>query len=162
MTNTTEKLSFLGIGPKIAIFSLPLVAISIIASYLWPEWFRMSFIPRPVELVTGWIVLAGGLVFYAVTVRGLLKGLRENRLITGGAYRLCQNPLYAAFIFFFLPAVALLTGSWLVLISDIAFYVAFKLYIRQEYEQLERLFGEEYLDYRRRTRELLPLPKRKK
>ncbi len=32
MTNTTEKLSFLGIGPKIAIFSLPLVAIAIIVS----------------------------------------------------------------------------------------------------------------------------------
>ncbi len=160
--NAPEKLSFLGIGPKIAIFSLPLVAIAIIASYLWPGWFMMSFIPRPVELVTGWIMIAGGLVFYAITVQGLLKGLRENRLITGGAYRLCQNPLYAAFIFFFLPAVALLTGSWLVLLSDIAFYAAFKLYIRQEYEQLERLFGDEYLEYRRRTRELLPLPKSRK
>ena len=156
------KLGFLGIGPRIAWFTFPALAVAITASYLEPQLFLMNFIPRPISMVAGWIFLIPGLIFYAFTASTLAKGIRLNMLLTTGTFSLCRNPLYADFIYFIFPSVGLLTNSWLVLACTPVAYLAFKMNIHLEYEQLERIFGEDYKAYAERTRELLPIPKRKR
>jgi protein-S-isoprenylcysteine O-methyltransferase Ste14 len=91
----------------------------------------------------------------------LLKGLKETRLVTKGAFYLCQNPLYAAILLFILPALSLLLNSWLILTSSLVGYIMFKIYIKGEYKELETFFGNEYLKYKSETPEFLPLPLKK-
>ena len=52
-----------------------------------------------------------------------------------------------------IPALSLMMNSWLVLTSSIVAYIVFKFYIKDEQDELEKVFGEEYLEYKRKTSE---------
>jgi protein-S-isoprenylcysteine O-methyltransferase Ste14 len=155
------KLNFLGVGPKIAIVLLPWLLSSIILSTHNRGMF--SFTPEKSSLlfISGIVLLVFGIVFYGSTVRLLLKGLKETRLVTNGAFSLCQNPLYSSIILFIIPALSLMINSWLVLTSSVAGYILFKLFIKNEYTELENIFGNDYIKYKNETPEFFPFPLKK-
>jgi protein-S-isoprenylcysteine O-methyltransferase Ste14 len=159
--NIMKKLNFLGIGPKIASVLLPYLILSIVLS----THFKLIFcyIPHksPGLFYSGLALLLVGLVFYSFTVRLLIKGLNETRLVTNGAFFLCQNPLYTSMILFIIPALSLIINSWLVLTSSIIGYILFKIFIKAEYIELEKFFGESYLTYKKITPEFFPFPFKK-
>jgi protein-S-isoprenylcysteine O-methyltransferase Ste14 len=152
-----EKLSFFGVGPKIGRILVPWLALSITLSIVVKETFRYTESHRGL-LIAGIILMVFGLIFYFSTVRLLLKGLKETKLVTGGAYSLCQNPLYASIILFIIPALSFLMNSWLILTTSFIGYILCKVYINKEYSELEKFFGEEYLEYKKRTPEFFPFP----
>jgi protein-S-isoprenylcysteine O-methyltransferase Ste14 len=156
-----EKLNFFGVGPKIGIILLPWLAVTIIISCIKKNLFSFTSGGGTILLIAGIILMAFGLIFYASTVRLLLKGLKETRLVTNGAFSLCQNPLYSSIILFIIPALSLLLNSWLILTTSITGYILFKLYIRNEYNELEKFFGENYLRYKNETPEFFPVPLKK-
>lgn len=155
------KLNFLGIGPKIGIVLLPWLAATIILSSLNKELFIYSSGNQNILLICGIVLMTSGLVFYFSTVRLLLKGLKETRLMTKGAYSLCQNPLYSSIILLIIPALSLILNSWLILTSSIIGYIMFKIFIKKEYSELESFFGEDYYRYRNETPEFFPVPLKK-
>lgn len=148
----------LGIGPRMAAWGAPALALGILATVVWREQCRIILLPRAVSVSLGAVMLAAGLVLYASTARLLMGEVRKGVLVTGGPFAWCQNPLYAAFILLLIPAAALLADSWPILLVSPVLYAAFKLHIAQEYRELEAAFGEPYRAYRARTGELLPLP----
>lgn len=152
-----NKMSFYGIGPKIAIVFLPWLAVTIIISIIWKELFIYTIENKGI-FIAGIILMISGLIFYFSTVRLLLNGLKETKLMTKGAYSLCQNPLYASICLFIVPALSLILNSWLVLTTSITGYILFKIYIKKEYQELEKFFGEEYTIYRKHTPEFFPFP----
>jgi protein-S-isoprenylcysteine O-methyltransferase Ste14 len=156
-----EKLNFLGIGPRIAVVLIPWLIVAIILSRIYPDFFAYTYGIHNFLLVPGIILMIIGLVFYFSTVRLLLKGLKETRLITKGPYSLCQNPLYASLIILIIPALSLLLNSWLVLTSCLTGYILFRTSIKSEYSELERIFGEPYRRYRSTTSEFFPFPSKK-
>jgi protein-S-isoprenylcysteine O-methyltransferase Ste14 len=157
-----ERLNFLGIGPKIAIVFLPWLVVSIVLSQLYKGDFIISNEYRTILLIAGIILLITGFALYFSTVRLLLNGLKETRLVTTGAFGLCQNPLYSSIILLIVPALALILNSWLILTASAAGYITFKIFIRSEYTELEKFFGEEYLKYRLSTPEFFPRLRRKR
>jgi len=48
-------------------------------------------------------------------------------------------------------------NSWLVLTTSLVGYVPLKLFIKTEYQELEKFFGEKYLKYKSETPEFFPL-----
>lgn len=72
-------------------------------------------------------------------------------LVTGGPFRLSRNPIYLAFTVA-TCGIALLTASWWPLILLPLALVAITGVIRGEEQRLQRIFGEGYADYCRRTR----------
>jgi protein-S-isoprenylcysteine O-methyltransferase Ste14 len=156
-----NKLNFLGIGPKIAIVLLPWLGISIVLSSGKIRLFKYISESSAILMTAGIILMAAGLVFYLSTVRMLLKGLKETRLMTTGPYSLCQNPLYASLILVIIPALSLILNSWLVLTTTVIGYILFKLFIKSEYLELEKFFGKDYLNYRKNTPEFFPLSLKK-
>jgi protein-S-isoprenylcysteine O-methyltransferase Ste14 len=153
-----SKLNFLGIGPKIARVLLPWLLISIVLSTHFKKMFSFTQEKSSLLFICGIILLGFGLIFYGSTVRLLLKGLKETRLVTNGAFSLCQNPLYSSIILFILPALSLIINSWLVLTTSITGYILFKVYIKKEYNELEKNFGNEYIKYKNETPEFFPVP----
>jgi protein-S-isoprenylcysteine O-methyltransferase Ste14 len=113
-------------------------------------------------LTAGIVLLIIGLIFYFSTVRFLLKGLKETKLMTKGPYSLCQNPLYASLILLVIPALSLILNSWLILTASFVGYFLFKSFINREYSELEKFFGEDYLKYKSETPEFFPLPLKRK
>lgn len=155
------KLNFLGIGPKVAVVLLPWLAASIVVSSMKINCFKYAPGGSDILLIAGILLMLAGLVFYFSTVKLLLKGLRETRLVTEGPYSICQNPLYTSLILFILPALSLILNSWLVLTTSIIGYILFQLFIKIEYKELEKFFGEDYLKYKKETPEFFPIPKTK-
>lgn len=153
-----EKLNFFGVGPKIGRIVLPWLTITIALTIIFPGIFTMGATVRQPFLIAGIILIVVALVFYFTTLRLMLPGIRENRLITTGAYRLCRNPLYAALILFFMPGLALLLNSWIILTVSLVGYLLFRKFVHEEEEALERIFGEEFRIYRAKTSCLFPNP----
>ena len=151
-----DKLNFLGIGPKIAVVLLPWLGTSIVLSCTDMRLFKYMSETSDFMIVAGIAIMLLGLIFYFSTVKMLLKGLKETRLMTKGPYSCCQNPLYASLILFIIPALSLLLNSWLIFTASIAGYILFKLFIRSEYIELEKFFGDDYLKYKRETPEFIP------
>jgi protein-S-isoprenylcysteine O-methyltransferase Ste14 len=156
-----KKLDFFGIGPKIAIVMLPWLAVSIILSIVLKNTFAFTTDNKKIILLTGILLMLFGLIFYFSTVRVLLKGLRETKLQTKGAFSLCRNPLYSSIALFIIPALSLILNSWLVLTTSIVGYIMFKVHIKDECRELEKFFGAEYLKYKSETPEFFPFPVKK-
>jgi protein-S-isoprenylcysteine O-methyltransferase Ste14 len=151
-----KKIDFFGAGPKIGRIALPYFAVTIALACSFPSIFCFGVGVKQYMMIAGAVLLACGLVCYGLTIRSLLKGLKETRLITTGLYSYCQNPLYAVIMLLFIPGIALMLNSWLVLTTTIAGYLVFKRLISQEYNEMTELFGEEYKRYKETTPEFFP------
>ena len=79
-----EKLSFLGIGPRIALWTFPSIALSLVLAYCFPQFFRIRILPAILHVWIGWILTICGIIFYVATIPTLLNGLKQNKLITKG------------------------------------------------------------------------------
>lgn len=156
-----EKLNTFGIGPKIAIVLLPWLATSIYLSSIDISLFEYTAEARNILKIAGILIMVSGFILYLSSARMLLKGLKETRLVTEGPYNLCQNPLYASLLFLVIPGLSLLLNSWLILSTSIVGYFLVKGFIKSEYSELEKFFGEEYRKYRNKTPELFPVSLKK-
>jgi protein-S-isoprenylcysteine O-methyltransferase Ste14 len=83
--------------------------------------------------------------------------LRQNhRLVTTGIYETLRHPMYTAF---WLWAIAqfFLLSNWLAGLSGIfGFGALYFLRIGQEEDMMEERFGEEYRQYQKRTKRIIP------
>jgi protein-S-isoprenylcysteine O-methyltransferase Ste14 len=61
--------------------------------------------------------------------------------------------------FFILPAVALMTLTWVYFVASVFLYVGVMIFIGKEEKQLTEAFGKEYEDYKARVDRLIPLKK---
>jgi protein-S-isoprenylcysteine O-methyltransferase Ste14 len=151
-------MNIVGQGGKIILFMLPsLIAAVWVHTYL-PQVTalpgRFSFI-RPV----GYLLLSFGLVLWGAAVIQLVMGFSKGKLVTSGAYGVVRNPIYSSVTFFILPALALITSTWVYFVVSIFLYVGVMLFIGEEEKQLTRAFGKEYEDYMGRVDRLVPLKK---
>ena len=152
-----NRLNFLGVGPKIGRILLPWLGCTIIASCI-SKYFAITPESNNTLLLSGSVLLILGLFLYFSTVRILLNGLNEGRLVTNLTFSICQNPLCVIIIFLLFPALAFMLNSWLILTSCLLSYLLLKIYIKNEYQALEKFFGDEYLRYKSETPEFFPLP----
>ncbi len=156
-----NKLNFLGIGPIIGGVALPWLAVSILLSLRFKTVFAFPDTWNRVIFIAGLVLVSLGVLMYFFTAPTLLRGLKETRLITSGAYYLCRNPLYAAIILFIIPGTAFLLNSWLVLTTSVVAFTLFKVFIKSENTEMEKFFGEQYRQYRSETPEFFPIPVKK-
>ena len=156
-----KKLNALGIGPKIGIVAIPYLIVTILLNIYYKDLFYVGKILDFPLFVFGIILLIIGVIFYIITVRLLLKGLKTTTLMTTGTYYLCQNPLYTAIILMIIPGLSFVLHSWLILTTSIVAFVLFKTQIKSEYKELETFFGGSYEAYRKDTPEFLPFPFKK-
>jgi len=125
-----KKLNYLGIGPKIGGIGIPYLALTIFLSVKYKPLFSISVNSPSFLLYCGLFLVFAGLALYIATLPLLLKGLKELKMITTGAFGLCRNPLYVSFILFLLPGIALTMNSWLVLTAAVLSYILFKINIK--------------------------------
>lgn len=75
-----------------------------------------------------------------------------STLVTDGLNQYSRNPMYVGMLLLIISA-GLIFGTFLVIIFASAFaFVINKMQIEPEEQALEKLFGQEYLDYKKRVR----------
>ncbi|HUI54854.1 MAG TPA: isoprenylcysteine carboxylmethyltransferase family protein [Bryobacteraceae bacterium] len=153
-----KRLSRWGVGPKITAPSCACLLAAWAATRQWPGIFRLNWQPRAVE-IAGAVLIAAGFVLWLSGAVTVMRAYNRDRLITSGVFSLVRHPVYAGGITLFLPGLALLLGSWLMLLAPLLAYAIFKRLIHVEDGYLERRFGQAYVDYRARVNELIPIPR---
>jgi protein-S-isoprenylcysteine O-methyltransferase Ste14 len=153
------KMTFGGIGPRLALITLPYAILCTCVIIRYGDFLRINFLPFQLQTFAGYSLLLAGILFYVSTIYVFLSDFTKGKLVTRGPFRWCRNPIYGSFIVFFLPALSLLLHSGLVLSIDLVLYINFRMAIHGEYAALKTTFGEEYLQYERTVNEILPIPR---
>jgi protein-S-isoprenylcysteine O-methyltransferase Ste14 len=158
MLNILRKqhdMSIIGQGGKIILFMLPSLGVALLVHAYLPE---VAALPEAIRFIQplGYVLLAPGLILWATAVIQLLTGFSKGQLVTTGAYGVVRNPIYSSVTWFILPAVTLLTFTWVYLIVSIFLYVGVMRFIGVEEAQLTQAFGKEYVDYCARVSRLFP------
>jgi protein-S-isoprenylcysteine O-methyltransferase Ste14 len=161
MLNLFKKQNGMGIvgqGGKIILFTLPSLAAAILAD---TYAHSIAALPESVSFLRmmGYVWLAPGLVYWATAVIQLLVGFSGGKLVTTGAYGIARNPIYSSATFFLLPAVSLITLTWVYFVVSIFLYTGVMIFIGTEEKQLIQAFGKQYAEYMARVDRLIPFKK---
>lgn len=156
-----DKLNFFGVGPKIGLIALPWLAVSIALTLLFNNSFVFFKNGNNVLFYIGLTLIIAGIIMYFLSALTLLKGLKKTNLVTKGTYYFCCNPIYSAIILFIIPGISFMMNSWLTLTTSLVAYIIFKIFIKSEYAEMVKFFGNDYIKYKSETPEFFPFPVRK-
>jgi protein-S-isoprenylcysteine O-methyltransferase Ste14 len=161
MMNIFKKqngMNIVGQGGKIILFMLPSLIAAILVHRYLP---RMAALPQSIDFVKpmGYLLLLPGLILWGAAVIQLLVGFSKGKLVTTGAYGVVRNPIYSSVTFFILPAVALLTITWVYFVASVFLYVGVMIFIGKEEKQLTNAFDKQYEEYLARVDRLVPFKK---
>ena len=161
MINIIRKqngMSIVGQGGKIILFMLPALVAAIRVHTYFPH---IAALPERISFLKplGYLLLLPGLILWGTAVIQLLTGFSQGRLVTTGAYGVVRNPIYSSVTFFILPAVTLITLTWVYLAVSIFLYAGVMIFIGVEEKQLTQAFGKSYEAYLARVDRLVPFKK---
>jgi protein-S-isoprenylcysteine O-methyltransferase Ste14 len=161
MLNILKKqngMNIVGQGGKIILFMLPSLIAAILVHRYLPH---IAALPEGIDFIklVGYLLLLPGLILWGSGVIQLLMGFSKGKLVTTGAYGVVRNPIYSSVTFFILPAVALMTLTWVYFVVSVFLYVGVMIFIGTEEKQLTKAFGKEYEDYMARIDRLVPFRK---
>lgn len=151
-------MNIIGQGGKIILFMLPALVgaiwlhTALPRAAALPEWLGFSW-------VLGYLLLVPGLALWGTAVAQLLSGFPQGKLVTSGAYGVVRNPIYSSVAFFILPAVSLITQTWVYLVAAVFLYAGVMLFIGKEEAMLRAAFGKEYEAYLKRVDRMVPFKK---
>lgn len=153
-----QGMNIVGQGGKIILFMLPSLIAAILVNINFPD---IAALPEQIRFLqpVGYILLLPGLIFWGTAVTQLLTKFSQGKLITTGAYGIVRNPIYSSATFFILPAVSLITFTWVYLVASIFLYAGVMIFIGTEEKQLTRVFGKVYEDYLTKVDRLVPFKK---
>lgn len=104
----------------------------------------------------GWTLAGSGIAISAWAVRTVshVNLERPSTLISSGPYAISRNPMYVGWTLLFLGAALVTRNAWMVASLPIVGGIIHRDVLREEHK-LERIFGEEYLRYRKLVRRYL-------
>ena len=143
-----------GVGPTGAVISLVLLTIAVWVDRVLGHPAILAN-PAPIQVVGGILAVIGlGLLFWSLWT--LRNWWAKDELCTLGPFKWFRHPVYAAWITFLLPAVALYSNSWIILFFVVLMHpIWHQLVIQEENLMLEK-FQNEYRVYAARTGRFLP------
>ncbi len=138
----------------------PLLFVLPILASLAFEWFVLtSFVHGAVRWTLGELFFGAGI---ALNIGGFITQKSagtdpipfnpSTRIVTHGLYRFTRNPMYVGFALWTLGLAILVDSAWMVLAVPIGLVLIDRIVITREERYLERKFGDEYLNYKRRVR----------
>ena len=151
-------MNVVGQGGKIILFMLPALIAAILVHRYLPH---VAALPENISFIkpVGYLLLVPGLLLWGSAVTQLLVGFSKGKLVTTGAYGVVRNPIYSSVTFFILPAVAMMTLTWVYFVPAVFLYLGVMIFIGVEEKQLTNAFGDEYKDYLLKVDRLVPFRK---
>ena len=153
-----HEMSIVGQGGKVILFMLPALIAALWAHVNFPQ---IAVLPKSISFIKplAYVLLPLGIALWASAVIQLMVGFSKGKLVTTGAYGVVRNPIYSSVTFFILPAIALLTLTWVYLVVSVFLYVGVMIFISTEEKHLTKVFGKKYEDYISNVDRLVPFKK---
>ena len=149
-------MSILGIGPGLAIVGAAAATIVIVLRRVASCSVSLSSPWQGWAYWAGLVLLVVGVYFWISSAALVRRAFDSRQLVRRGVYGVSRNPMYAGFIVFIIPGLALAMNEMLLFIISIAMFAAFKLRIGREEEFLAKEFGSEFEQYRKSVPQLIP------
>lgn len=148
-------MSIFGRGLLIMLFTLPFIASAYGIAYFFPQ---QSTIPLDISIryPLAAVLLISGILLWVSGVIQLLGAFYKGKLVTVGAYAFCRNPIYASFILFTIPSIAVFFQTWTILTISVGMWLGVVILIRKEEAMLQSVFGDAYAAYKHRTGRVFP------
>src|SRR3989339_808951 len=112
-----------GVGRRILAVAMPCLLAAIVLKVVKPD-IMCIFAGRNILLFPGLLIMVAGLAINVLSVKRMLKAFKEGKLLTDGTYAFSRHPIYSSYILFT---------------------------VTKEEEFLEKQFGAQYAEYKRRT-----------
>lgn len=80
---------------------------------------------------------------------------RTSTLMKDGPYKICRNPMLLG-VFIYYIGLLIYLMSWKAVLVFVLFFVIMMIQVSSEEKRLEQDFGEEYRDYKGKTKKLIP------
>ena len=151
-----QRMSIWGIGPSFVILSIGYSIIMFLLTYYFYPIFQINIKIHHILIILGIILIIFGIPFFIISAITINRAYNNNRLVTTGIYQCCRHPLYASWVVFIVPGIVLLSGSWIGLTVPIFMYIILHILVQKEETYLEKLFGNEYLLYKKKVPCILP------
>jgi protein-S-isoprenylcysteine O-methyltransferase Ste14 len=90
------------------------------------------------------------------SLRSLPTADRGNTLCVSGAFKHVRHPLYGAFLSIFDFGLALYLNSWVFIAWAILLHPIWHWIVKPEEKMMVEVFGDEYVEYMKRTGRFLP------
>ena len=153
LKNMDIKYGYMGIGYHLILINLPLAFIFIIINFIFfPSLIFRGFI----FMTAGLILIIAGFFIVIFSLKSLLNGIKNNKLVRDGLYKYVRHPLYVGWIFFIIPGIILLLGLDLFSMIFFTSIISLKFLIKREEKSLEQQFGSEYAKYKKEVNAFIP------
>lgn len=159
-----KPLSQFGIGPCYAILVFVLTGAALVLNHL--SLLPVVQIPTavlPARILAILFILGAALLWFnAVVTTNITKHIRQNTLVTSGAYAWVRNPIYSA-IMLAMWGLLVWSGNLLLLFLAPVYYLLMTVMVKATEEKwLTDRYGADYLAYCRRVNRCIPwFPKSK-
>ena len=109
-------------------------------------------------LILGIVFIVAGIALwvYAVLISKIDDGIKENRLVTTGAYALVRNPIYSAVMIACMGVILMIGNVWFFPLPLLYWLIMTVLMKATEEKWLRNLYGKEYEAYCRRVNRCWP------
>ena len=80
---------------------------------------------------------------------------RTSKLMTDGPYKICRNPMLLG-VFIYYIGLLIFFRSWQAVVVFVIFVAVMMIQVAREEKRLEQDFGDDYKEYRKRTKRIIP------
>jgi len=136
--------------------------ICLFLGYFINRFYPLPFLERPLNIIISTIffayaALTAGLAFYYMKKSGtnVNTGKPANTIVTTSVYSYSRNPIYLSMIMLLIAFSLFLNILWIIILIPAFVLVMQKGVIEREEAYLEKKFGSEYLNYKKRVRRWL-------
>ena len=147
------------VAPPPVIFGIILVA-----GLLLHRYFPVGFMPDSKQLlriigdtmfIVSGIISVPTIIMMMRNKTALNPHKETTALVTNGFFKLSRNPLYLGLLLIYCGIAVRLNSLWILCLLPLLFVALDRGVVRREEEYLERIFGEEYLEYKSNVRRWL-------
>ena len=133
------------------------MAIWILDSFVFRySTFLSAYVPLYLRLILAGLMLVPAIYLVRSGHRAASdEVLSSSRLLTDGAFSRVRHPLYLASLLFYLFLIAL-TLSLISLLVFMGIFIFYNIIAAYEEKFLEKKFGQEYIDYRKKVPRWIP------
>jgi len=143
----------------------PLIPLSfIVVAWLLNEYVYTLNIPLSdnIQMIMAYVMMAVATVLFSFSLYFFIKTRQNpephtptNALYTGGIFKITRNPIYLGFLAAQMVVAINLNNLYVILFIPMVLWLINKWVIDAEEVYLEKLFGQEYRDYKQRVRRWL-------
>jgi protein-S-isoprenylcysteine O-methyltransferase Ste14 len=140
----------------------PFILIVLLAFGLAIHWVSpvgIMHLPLPLRLLIGLLPIIVSAIISVLSLQIMFKKKtainpykQTTSIIDEGPFSFTRNPLYVSIILFHFGFSVLVNSVWILLFLPVLLIILDRGVVLQEEKYLERKFGDEYLQYKRRVR----------